>query len=104
MLCTNSEGLLILNHYSEGSLILVADEYSFGGFDLNPNKKLHEQRCPYEIKEQKTTHDLFRSVPKSSTWPKATELDFLYPQCETRNVQIRLNFDNRVPHCGMRKS
>ena len=39
MLYTNSEGLLILNHYSEGSLILVTDEYSFGGSNLNPNKK-----------------------------------------------------------------
>ena len=34
MFCTNFEGLLILNHYSEGSLILVINEYSFGGFDL----------------------------------------------------------------------
>ena len=39
MFCTHSEGLLILNHYSEGSLILVTVEYSFGGSDLNPNKK-----------------------------------------------------------------
>ena len=82
------------------------------------------------MKEQQTAHNLSRSIPKSSKWPKATKLDFLFPQCGTQNAEcanpckfrfscssaecgtwksICLIFfilfpDFRFPHCGMRKS
>ena len=72
MFCTNFKGLLILNHYSEGSLILVTDEYSFVGFDLNPNKKYMSKDAHMKLKNKKLSTiylDLYPNPPNGQKQP-----------------------------------
>ena len=77
MFCRNSEGLLILNHYSEGLLILVIDEYSFGGFDLNPNKKYMSKDAHMKLKNKKLPmiySDLYPNPPNGQKQPNRIPL------------------------------